>query len=301
MIKTLVGGVDRPVQEEPDRAGGGRRGAHLRRQRQGRRPRAGGRQGRAGHRFGVRARSPGWSSASASSTPPAPGCWTSQPERIAVFGAGASGAEIASAYGRLGTEVLLFEVLDRVLPTEDADISKLAERGLAKQNIEILTGTGVDDVEGGQGQRQAQVGRPRGRGRLRLHRRGARRRRRGPGPRGGGRRDRRRAGLVKVDGAMRTSRENVYAIGDLVTGPALAHKASDEGVIAVEDAAGRQTHPLVLPRHPACHLLHPQRGLVRAHRAAGPRRRATTSPWASSSTARWARARSTATAPAWSR
>jgi dihydrolipoamide dehydrogenase len=49
---------------------------------------------------------------------------------------------------------------------------------------------------------------------------------------------------------MRTSRENVYAIGDLVAGPALAHKASDEGVIAVEDAAGRQTHPLAYPDIP---------------------------------------------------
>ena len=51
-------------------------------------------------------------------------------------------------------------------------------------------------------------------------------------------------GLVKVDGAMRTSKEGVYAIGDLVAGPALAHKASEEGIIAVEDAAGLQTHPL---------------------------------------------------------
>src|SRR5271168_524288 len=54
------------------------------------------------------------------------------PGRLAVVGAGASGAEIASGYARLGSEVLLFEVLDRVLPTEDADISKLAERGLKK-------------------------------------------------------------------------------------------------------------------------------------------------------------------------
>jgi dihydrolipoamide dehydrogenase len=51
-------------------------------------------------------------------------------------------------------------------------------------------------------------------------------------------------GLVEVDGAQRTSVEGVYAIGDLVHGPALAHKASDEGVIAVEDAAGLQTHPI---------------------------------------------------------
>ena len=51
-------------------------------------------------------------------------------------------------------------------------------------------------------------------------------------------------GLVEVDGAMRTSAQGVYAIGDLVRGPALAHKASDEGVIAVEDAAGLQSHPI---------------------------------------------------------
>ena len=51
-------------------------------------------------------------------------------------------------------------------------------------------------------------------------------------------------GQVAVDGAMRTSKEGVWAIGDLVHGPALAHKASDEGIIAVEDAAGMETHPL---------------------------------------------------------
>ena len=51
-------------------------------------------------------------------------------------------------------------------------------------------------------------------------------------------------GLIEVDGALRTSVEGVYAIGDLVPGPALAHKASDEGVIAVEDAAGLETHPI---------------------------------------------------------
>src|SRR6201999_1511771 len=70
----------------------------------------------------------------------------SLPKTLAVIGAGASGTEIASAYGRLGTEVLLFEALDRVLPTEDADISKVAGRGFAKQNIKVHTGTLVKDV-----------------------------------------------------------------------------------------------------------------------------------------------------------
>src|SRR6201986_4571454 len=57
------------------------------------------------------------------------------PKSLAVVGAGASGTKIASAYARLGSEVLLFEALGRVLPTEDADISKVAERGFKKQGI----------------------------------------------------------------------------------------------------------------------------------------------------------------------
>src|SRR6202012_4889282 len=63
----------------------------------------------------------------------------------------------------------------------------------------------------------------------------------GPGAPGG---KRGANGLIEVDGAMRTNVEGIYAIGDLVPGPALAHKASDEGVIAVEDAAGMETHPI---------------------------------------------------------
>src|SRR3954463_3784732 len=69
------------------------------------------------------------------------------PKKIAVIGAGASGSEIASAYGRLGGDVPLFEALDRVLPTEDADISKIAGRGLSKQNIKVHTDTLVKDVQ----------------------------------------------------------------------------------------------------------------------------------------------------------
>src|SRR5205807_3415678 len=62
-------------------------------------------------------------------------------------------------------------------------------------------------------------------------------------------------GLIRVDGALRTSVAGVYAIGDLVHGPALAHKASEEGVIAAEDAAGRPTHPIAyvdIPRATFC-------------------------------------------------
>ncbi len=64
-------------------------------------------------------------------------------------GRGASGAEIASGFARLGSEVLLFEMLDRVLPTEDADISRLVERGLKRQGIQVFTGTPIEDVRAG--------------------------------------------------------------------------------------------------------------------------------------------------------
>src|SRR3954447_11965487 len=72
------------------------------------------------------------------------------PGSLAVVGAGASGAEIASAFARLGSEVLLFEALDRVLPSEDADISKAAGRALAKQGMSIHTKTFVTDVQPGE-------------------------------------------------------------------------------------------------------------------------------------------------------
>src|SRR5688572_22390602 len=72
------------------------------------------------------------------------------PTTLAVVGAGASGTEIASAYARLGSDVTLFEGLDRVLPTEDADISKVAERGFKKQGIKVRTGVFVKDVVSGE-------------------------------------------------------------------------------------------------------------------------------------------------------
>ncbi|MDX6661615.1 MAG: dihydrolipoamide dehydrogenase, partial [Solirubrobacteraceae bacterium] len=176
------------------------------------------------------------------------------PASIAVIGAGASGAEIASAYARLGTETILLEALDRVLPTEDADISKLVERGLKKQGVAVHTGALAQEIASGErsvtftfgdGQRDVEylciaTGR-------------------GPDEEGLGLAE---AGIeldengqVKVDGAMRTSRPGVYAIGDLVHGPALAHKASDEGVIAAEDAAGLEIHPISyvdIPRATFC-------------------------------------------------
>jgi dihydrolipoamide dehydrogenase len=176
------------------------------------------------------------------------------PKSMAVVGAGASGSEIASAYARLGVDVLLFEALDRVLPTEDADISKLAERGLKRQGMKIHTNTLVRDIKTGDSSVTFTYGGESGEVDWLVIAAG-----RGPdvealgldaaGVKLG------EGGLIEVDGAMHTSVSGVYAIGDLVAGPALAHKASDEGVIAVEDAAGLTTHPLEyidIPRATFC-------------------------------------------------
>jgi dihydrolipoamide dehydrogenase len=176
------------------------------------------------------------------------------PKTLAVIGAGASGAEIASAYGRMGTQVKLFEALDRVLPTEDADISKVAGRALSKQNIEIHTGTLMQDVKSGDASVTFTYGDQQGEADWLVIAAG-----RGPDIEGLGideagiELDDR--GLIAVDGRQRTSRRNVYAIGDIVRGPALAHKSSDEGIIAVEDAAGMETHALEyvdIPRATFC-------------------------------------------------
>jgi dihydrolipoamide dehydrogenase len=176
------------------------------------------------------------------------------PTSLAVIGAGASGTEIASGYGRLGTQVQLFEALDRVLPTEDADISKVAGRAFGKQNIKVHTGTLVQDVQSHDDKVTFAYGDQTGEAEFLVIAAG-----RGPDiealglEAAGVELDDR--GLIKVDGALRTSVKGVYAIGDLVLGPALAHKASDEGVIAVEDAAGLETHPIEyidIPRATFC-------------------------------------------------
>lgn len=180
-----------------------------------------------------------------------------QPKRLAVIGAGASGTEVASAFGRLGTEVVLLEALPQILPLEDKDIARTCAREIAKQNVEIVTGAGIDGAEAGDTAVQITWG-----GETREFDYLCIAAGRGPDVEGlglaeaGVKTDER--GLIEVDGALRTSREGVWAIGDLVRGPALAHKASEEGVIAVEDSAGQATHPLDLSIIPAATFCYPQ-------------------------------------------
>jgi dihydrolipoamide dehydrogenase len=187
------------------------------------------------------------------------GAWSlpEQPKRIAVVGAGASGAEIASAYVRYGTEVTLIEMLPQILPAEDKDVVRVVERTFKKQGVTILTGNPIADVEAGAKSVKAKVaeqeievdylaiagGRAPDTGPLNLD---------GAGIKTGD------GGKLEIDEYQRTSNPKVYAIGDLVRGPALAHKASEEGVVAAETIAGAETHPLEVDLIPGATFCHPQ-------------------------------------------
>ena len=179
------------------------------------------------------------------------------PGSLAVIGAGASGTEVASAFGRLGTKVVLLEALDRILPLEDEEIAKACAREIRKQNVEIVTGANIEAAEAGDDGVTLRYGGDERRFDYVCLAAG-----RGPDFEGLGLEEAGiktdEQGLVQVDGAMRTSREGVFAIGDIVPGPALAHKASDEGVIAVEAAAGQETHPIDYRFVPAATFCHPQ-------------------------------------------
>jgi dihydrolipoamide dehydrogenase len=187
------------------------------------------------------------------------GAWSlpEQPRKIAVVGAGASGSEVASAYARFGTEVILIEMLDQILPAEDKDIAKIVERSFKKDGIEISTGAPVENVEAGEGSvkftygdKSAEVDylcvaggrRPDVEG-LGLSEAGV---------------ELEENGKVKVDGYQQTTNPKVFAIGDLVNRKALAHKASEEGVVAVEKAAGVETHPIDQELMVGATFCHPQ-------------------------------------------
>jgi dihydrolipoamide dehydrogenase len=188
------------------------------------------------------------------------GAWSlpEQPKKIAVVGAGASGSEIASAYARLGTEVILIEMLPQILPAEDKDIAKVVERVFKKQGIEISTGAPVENVEVGEGSVKFTYGEESAEVDYLCVAGG-----RGPDTEGlgleaagvqleeGGRK-------IKVDEFGRTTNPKVFAIGDLVNKKALAHKAEEEGVVAVESAAGVETEPVNQELLVGATFTHPQ-------------------------------------------
>jgi dihydrolipoyl dehydrogenase len=198
------------------------------------------------------------------------------PKSLLVVGSGAIGIEFASFYRDMGAEVTVIEVLDRILPVEDAEISAFVHKAFEKQGIKIHTDATVKALKRGKDEVTARID-------------------------GGGKSFEVTAervilavgivgnvediGLdgtgveiershVVVDEWLRTGEDGVYAIGDLVGPPWLAHKAMHEGVICVEHIAGvNDVHPLDVRNIPACTYCRPQVASVglteTAARAAG--------------------------------
>jgi dihydrolipoamide dehydrogenase len=187
------------------------------------------------------------------------GAWSlpTLPKSIAVVGAGASGAEIASGYVRYGTEVTLIEMLPQILPAEDKDVVRVVERVFKKQGMKVLTGTPIADVEAGSKSVKAKVGEEAIEAEYLCIAGG-----RAPdteslgldvaGVKAGD------GGRVEIDAYQRTSNPKVFAIGDLVRGPALAHKAQEEGVVAAETIAEFPTHPIDPELVAGATFCHPQ-------------------------------------------
>ncbi len=183
------------------------------------------------------------------------------PKSLLVVGSGAIGIEFASFYHDMGAEVTVVEVLDRVLPVEDEEISAFARKSFEKQGIKIHTGATVKALKRGKDNVTAQI------------------------EAGGktfdltvdrvilavgivgnvedigleGTKAKVERTHVVVDEWLRTGEPGLYAIGDLVGPPWLAHKASHEGVICVEHIAGiNDVHPLNVHNIPGCTYCRPQ-------------------------------------------
>jgi dihydrolipoamide dehydrogenase len=183
------------------------------------------------------------------------------PKSLIVVGSGAIGIEFASFYRAFGAEVTVVEVLDRILPAEDEDISKEAARAFKKRGIRILTGARIDktDISAKGAKMEVRIGDKNevleaekiisavgivgNVENLGLEEAGIRIEKT----------------HVVVNEWLETGVKNVYAIGDLVGPPWLAHKASHEGVLAAERIAGvKNLHPLDTRRIPGCTYSTPQ-------------------------------------------
>ena len=183
------------------------------------------------------------------------------PTKLLVIGSGAIGVEFASFYNDMGTDVTIVEMLPRILPVEDEEVSAFMEKRLTKDGITIVTGAGVEKIESGANGVKATIKRKDGTSgteeyshvivaigivpnteEIGLEKLGVETDR----------------GHIKVDGFGRTNVEGIYAIGDVTGAPWLAHKASHEGVVCVEKIAGQDPHPFETWNIPGCTYSRPQ-------------------------------------------
>ena len=183
------------------------------------------------------------------------------PKKLLVIGSGAIGIEFASFYNDMGAEVTVVEMLDRIVPVEDADVSTFLEKALTKQGMTIMTGAGVEElkatatgvsakVKGKDGKVFASefthcivaIGIVPNTENIGLEALGVEMDR----------------GFLKTDPMCRTNVPGLWAIGDITAPPWLAHKASHEGVIAAEAIAGGHPHAMDPKNIPGCTYCHPQ-------------------------------------------
>ncbi|HZD26525.1 MAG TPA: dihydrolipoyl dehydrogenase [Alphaproteobacteria bacterium] len=185
----------------------------------------------------------------------------SMPKSLLVIGSGAIGIEFASFFRTLSADVTVIEVLDRILPVEDEEISAFAHKAFRRQGMKIVTGAQVKALETGKNSVTATFEAAGKSESLTVDRVilavGITGNVENLGLEGTGVKVEK--GHVVVDEWLRTGEPGVYAIGDLVGQPWLAHKASHEGVVCVEKIAGRKdVHPLNTRNVPGCTYCQPQ-------------------------------------------
>ncbi len=182
------------------------------------------------------------------------------PESIAIIGGGSIGVEFAHLFHAFGVQVSLFEMLPNLLPAGDEEISRDLERSFKKRGISVFTSTAIDGLD----VQDAGV-------RVRYTRKGKNETAEvscvllavgvQPNSEGLGLEEvgiATEKGFIVTDDFGRTSVPQVYAIGDVAGQPCLAHTASAEGVLAVEQMAGHEVHPIDYTNMPACTYCRPQ-------------------------------------------
>src|SRR6185437_5918654 len=183
-----------------------------------------------------------------------------QPKTMLVIGSGAIGSEFAYFYNAIGTKVTLVEFLPDILPREDEEVSKQMARSFKKQGITVMTDSYVESVDTKGDLCKVTVKTKKGTEAIEcdivLSATGIMPNTENLGLENLGIKTEK--GIVQVDDFYRTNVQGVYAIGDIVKGPALAHVASAEGIICVENIAGIKPEPLDYGNIPSCTYCQPE-------------------------------------------
>jgi len=183
------------------------------------------------------------------------------PKSLVVIGAGAVGIEFASIFSRFGTTVTVIEMLPRILPVEDEEISAELEKLLAKRRIKFLTGTRLENMEVKEGGITASVVTAAGEARTIEAEKALVAVGRKPNSDGIGLERVRIStakGFIPVDKRMQTGVPGIFAIGDVVPTQQLAHLASHEGILAMRVIAGEKPEPINYDLVPNCTYSSPE-------------------------------------------